>query len=59
MSQNRITYDVSKPSWLTVLRIKTIRLSLLAAVASGIAIVAVSPPKIGQAQEYAWCLIAD
>jgi hypothetical protein len=35
MSQNRITYDVSKPSWLTVIKIKTIRLALLLAVASG------------------------
>jgi hypothetical protein len=36
MSQNRITYDVSKPSWLTAIKIKTIRLALLAAVASGL-----------------------
>jgi hypothetical protein len=35
MSQNRITYDVSKPSWLTTIKIKSIRLALLAAVASG------------------------
>jgi hypothetical protein len=35
MSQNRITYEVSKPSWLTVIKIKTIRLALLLAVASG------------------------
>lgn len=45
MSQNRTTYDVSKPSWLTVKKVQTIRLSLLAAVASGIAIIAVSPRK--------------
>jgi hypothetical protein len=35
MSQNRIMYDVSKPSWLTVTKIKTIRFALLLAVASG------------------------
>jgi hypothetical protein len=35
MSRNPITYDVSRPSWLTVIRIKTIRLVLLLAVASG------------------------
>jgi len=35
MSQNRISYGVSKPSWLTTVKIKTIRLALLAAVASG------------------------
>jgi hypothetical protein len=35
MSQNRITYEVSEPSWLTVIKIKTIRLALLLAVASG------------------------
>jgi hypothetical protein len=36
MSQDRITYDVSKPSWLTAIKIKTIRLALLVAVASGL-----------------------
>jgi hypothetical protein len=35
MSQNRITHDVSKPSWLTAIKIRTIRLALLAAVTSG------------------------
>ena len=35
MSQNRIMYDVSKPSWLTLIKIKAIRLALLLAVASG------------------------
>ena len=35
MSHNPITYDVSRPSWLTLIRIKTIRLALLLAVASG------------------------
>jgi len=59
MSQNRSTCDVSKPSWLTAIKVQTIRLSLLAAVASGIAIIAVSPPKTAQAQEYAWCLFEE
>ena len=35
MSRNRITYDLSKPSWLTLIKIKAIRLALLLAVASG------------------------
>jgi hypothetical protein len=35
MSQNRITYDVCRPSWLTTIKIRTLRLALLLAVASG------------------------
>jgi hypothetical protein len=35
MSRNRITYDLSKPPWLTLIKIKAIRLALLLAVASG------------------------
>ncbi len=35
MFQNRIRYDVAWSSWLTEIKIKTIRLALLAAVASG------------------------
>jgi hypothetical protein len=56
MSQNHVKYEVSKPSWLTRVKMQTIRLSFLTAVASGMAVVAVSPPKNAQAQEYAWCL---
>src|SRR5882724_2484514 len=35
MSRNRIIYDVFRPSWLTVTKIKTIRLAFLLAVVSG------------------------
>jgi hypothetical protein len=35
MSRNRITSDVSRPSWPTAIKLKTIRLALLLAVASG------------------------
>ena len=56
MPQSRITYNLSTPSWLTIIEVQASRLLLLAAVASGIAVFSVAVPKTVQALEYAWCL---
>jgi hypothetical protein len=52
MSQNRIPYHVSRPSWLTAMKIKTIRLALLAAFASAPAFAA---PMMGSEDSYGRC----
>ena len=52
MSQNRIPYDVSKPSWLTAMKINTIRLALLAVFASGPAF---ARPMMGSEDSYGCC----
>jgi hypothetical protein len=56
MPKDRIAYDRSTPSWLTVIEVQTTRFLFLAAVASGIALFSVAVPKTIQTLEYAWCL---
>jgi hypothetical protein len=56
MPQGRIAYNLSTPSWLTIVEVQATRLLLLAAVASGLAVFSVAVPKTVQALEYAWCL---
>jgi hypothetical protein len=56
MSLDRIAYDLSTPSWLTIIEVQATRFLLIAAVASGIAVFSVAVPKTVQALEYAWCL---